>query len=393
MKIIGFFIRRQAGDSEDFTSPSVQKAYAKLCSCLGIFFNILLFAVKLASGLASGSAAIVADGFNNLSDAAASAVSFMGFCLAGIGAGENHRFGHGRYEWIMGFLSALAVFLVGITLAKNSISAIFLPNPVSYNWIVLGILIFSILVKFYMYLYNRKIGERIHSSSMKATASDCISDMAATLAITVSLVVERLTGWHTDGWCGLLVSLFITFSGFKSMMEVVERFMGQPSDKDLEEKITSCVMQYPEIQGIHDLTVHDYGMGHYAVSMHIEGNEGEDWGRLQGAAQEISYKLYSAIGCDVTIQADLMVADQTAIRAVSHMAKQVVAEFETTAVVKELHIVKSCFHSTVYLTIAGPKRMQKQESALKQSLDAAIGSLDDCYQVVAKLFITSPNRG
>lgn len=171
----------------------MQKFYAKLCSIVGILLNIILFIIKLSAGLISGSAAIVADGFNNLVDAGTSAAYFFGFCLAGIGNGENHSFGHGRYEWLMGFLSALAVLTMGGELAKHSIESIRYPQNIEFNVLILILLICSILVKLYMFIYNKNIANKINSSAMKATAADCISDMVATAFIVISLVVQCFT--------------------------------------------------------------------------------------------------------------------------------------------------------------------------------------------------------
>ncbi|WP_349673182.1 cation diffusion facilitator family transporter [Lacrimispora sp.] len=293
---------------KNITSPSVQNLYAKLCSVIGILLNFLLFTVKLFSGLISGSTAILTDGFNNLADAATSAASFLGFCLAGIGSGENHLFGHGRYEWLMGFLSALAVLVMGGTLAKSSVTTIHTPKNIEFNLVILLILICSILVKLYMFFYNKNIACKINSSAMKATASDCISDMAATTAILISLIVQYFTGWKIDGWCGLLVSVFIMFSGLKSMTEIIERLLGKSPAVDLVDRITNLIMKYPQVKGINSLIIHDYGLGHYVASMHIEGEE-ENSVILSDIANEISYKLYLQIDCDTTIQIDYLDPD------------------------------------------------------------------------------------
>ncbi|MCD7967861.1 MAG: cation diffusion facilitator family transporter [Clostridiaceae bacterium] len=390
--MISFLIRHWIKDNENITSPAVQKAYAKLCSGVGIFFNVLLFGIKLLSGLVCGSTAMIADGFNNLSDAATSIASFIGFCLAGIGAGENHRFGHGRYEWLMGFLSSIAVIMVGGALAKNSLSAIHSPQPVSFNAVIVVILVCSILVKLYMYCYNKKIGTKIDSSSVKATATDCISDMVSTSAILFSLIVEQVTGCHIDGWCGLLVSLFIMFSGLKSMLEVVERLMGQYPDKNMENKIKACVADYPAIRGINDLLIHDYGLGHYAVSMHIEGYDGDSCVNLNAIAQEISYRLFVDMDCDATIQTDLLVTDSVTVKTITDQTEQVIKRFEATAHMKDLRIVKSGSHTIITLTVSGSRRLQKQENAIRQTITTALCSIDTNYQVIIKLVITALHR-
>lgn len=382
--MISFLIKRLITDSENISSPAVQKAYAKICSSAGIFFNLLLFIIKLLSGLLSGSAAITADGFNNLSDAASSVASFLGFCLAGIGAGKNHPFGHGRYEWLMGFLSSAAVFMVGAALARNSIAAIHSPTPVHFNFSVFFVLLCSVLIKFYMYSYNRTIGDRIGSSSMKAAAADCISDMVSTSAIIASLIVERLTGLHIDGWCGTLVSFFIMFSGLKAMCGVVQRLMGEAPDKNLEEKIISCVMRHPEVGKISNLLIHDYGMGRYAVSMHIGG---ADTVLMEQTAQEITYELFSSLDCDATIQTEQLITDEAVIAPIRSSAEQVIKRFEETALIRELRLVNAGSHINVFLTAACSRRLQKKEAAVRQALRDSICEGNDRYQIIPKLVI------
>lgn len=382
--MISFLIKRLITDSENISSPAVQKAYAKICSSAGIFFNLLLFIIKLLSGLLSGSAAITADGFNNLSDAASSVASFLGFCLAGIGAGENHPFGHGRYEWLMGFLSSAAVFMVGAALARNSIAAIHSPTPVHLNFSVFFVLLCSVLIKFYMYSYNRTIGDRIGSSSMKAAAADCISDMVSTSAIIASLIVEQLTGLHIDGWCGTLVSFFIMFSGLKAMCGVVQRLMGEAPDKNLEEKIISCVMRHPEVGKISNLLIHDYGMGRYAVSMHIGG---ADTALMEQTAQEITYELFSSLDCDATIQTEQLITAEAVIAPIRSSAEQVIKKFEETALIRELRLVNAGSHINVFLTAACSRRLQKKEAAVRQALRDSICEGNDRYQIIPKLVI------
>lgn len=389
--MISFLIRRCVSDSDNLASPEVHKACAKLCSGVGVLLNLLLFAVKLCGGLISGSAAIVADGVNNLSDAASSVAVFAGFCLAGIGAGENHRFGHGRYEWLMGILSSAAVVSVGAALAGNSLTIIRNPRPVAFSLTLLTILICSALVKFYMYRYNRTIGGRIASAAMSAAAADSLSDMVSTLAIAVSLIAERINGWHIDGWCSLIVSLLIIFSGLKSMMEAVERLMGRASDRHMEEVITGLALKHPEVHGLGSLLIHDYGMGCYAVSLHIEGRAGESGERLSAVAQELQYELYEALGCEAVVQADLLITAPEALDAVTEAVRRTLDGFEETAKLKSLRLAKGFSHTNVLVTVSGSRRLQKQSQALRLALQTALTALDPTYRLIPTVLITYLN--
>ncbi|WP_324824735.1 cation diffusion facilitator family transporter [Sinanaerobacter sp. ZZT-01] len=386
--MVSLLIRLLIKDYENIASQSVQKSYAKLCSAIGILLNTLLFTVKLFSGLISGSTAIITDGFNNLADAVTSIASFLGFCLAGIGSGENHLFGHGRYEWLMGFLSALAVLVMGTTLAKNSITSIRIPQNIEFSWMIVFLLICSILVKLYMFFYNKNIACKINSSAMKATASDCISDMAATTAIMISLIVQYFTGWKIDGWCGLLVSFFIMFSGLKSMMEIVERLLGQTPDKDLVDKITTIIMQYSQVKGINSLIIHDYGLGHYVASMHIEGEE-ENSAILSDIANEISYKLYLQMDCDTTIQIDYLDTDPVLYDLIYKKAEQEIQKFEANGKIKSLRIVKSGLHKNVLFIISGSRKLQKKQDQVRVSINQSILSVNSNCRVITKIVIAA----
>lgn len=386
--MVSLLTRLLIKDYKNIASPSVKKSYAKLSSVIGILLNILLFTVKLFSGLISGSTAIVTDGFNNLADAATSAAAFLGFCLAGIGSGENHLFGHGRYEWLMGFLSAYAVLVMGGTLAKSSTTSISTPKNIEFSWIILLILICSILVKIYMFFYNKNIACKINSSAMKATASDCISDMAATTAIMISLIVQYFTGWKIDGWCGLLVSFFIMFSGLKSMMEIVERLLGQTPDKEFVDKITTLVMQYPQVKGINSLIIHDYGLGHYVASMHIEGEE-ENSVILNDIANEISYKLYLEMDCDTTIQIDYLDTDTVMYDLIYKKAEQEIQRFEANGKIKSLQIVKSGLHKNVLFIVSGSRKLQKKQDQVREAINQSILAVNSNCRIITKIVIAA----
>lgn len=391
-QVVKFLIQHLIKDNECVSTPSVQKAYAKLCSLSGIFLNTFLFLTKLLLGTISSSSAIIADGFNNFADAVTSAAAFLGYCLAGLGAGENHQFGHGRYEWLMGFVSGLAVFFMGASLAKESVTAIQSPKTITFSVLVLFMLITSIFIKFYMYLYNKNIGNKISSVSMRATATDCISDIASTSAITLALVTEHFTGWHIDGWCTLLVSVFIMFSAVKSISETADRFMGHIPDNGLSEKITELVLQYPQVQSISNLSIHDYGMGQYAVSMHITGTATQDSADLYAAAQNISYDLYKNMNCTAVIQTDFLAPDNCLHNLMKNTVENIIHSIDENARIKNLHFVNAPPYTNILLTITGSGKTHKKELLLHENISKALYSLDNSCHVITKFLIASPEK-
>lgn len=254
--------------NEDETKT--RKAYGTLCSVVGILLNILLFAGKYFAGFVSGSIAIMADAFNNLSDAGSSFITLIGFWFAGKKPDIDHPFGHGRFEYLSGLAVAVMILLMGFELAKDSVQKIINPTAVDSGTVTIIILIVSICVKIYMAIYNRSIGKKIDSSAMKATASDSMSDSLATTAVLVSVLVNKFTSVNIDGICGMIVSLFILYAGCNVVKETISPLLGQPPEKEFVDQIYGIVMAHDEIKGIHDLVVHDYGPGRVMISLHTE---------------------------------------------------------------------------------------------------------------------------
>ena len=227
-----WFIR----DRDNVTDPRVRRAYGQLCGFVGIGLNILLFAGKFFAGTLSGSVAITADAFNNLSDAGSSVVTLLGFRLAGKKPDPQHPFGHGRLEYVSGLIVAGLILLMGVELAKSSVEKILHPAAVDFSVIALVILAVSICVKLYMCLYNRRIGKKIRSAAMEATAADSLSDTAATAAVLLAMLIAKWTGLDIDGWVGLVVAGFILFSGVKSARETISPLLGQPPEKEFVDR-------------------------------------------------------------------------------------------------------------------------------------------------------------
>ena len=225
-------------------NSEVRRAWGSLCGFMGIALNLLLFAGKLAAGALSGSIAVTADAFNNLSDAGSSVVTLLGFRLAGKKPDADHPFGHGRMEYVSGLAVAGLILLMGAELAKSSVEKILRPEAVSFSWLAAAILLVSIGVKVYMYLYNKAVGKKIRSAAMAATASDSLSDTAATAAVLLAMLVGHWSGVQLDGWTGLLVALFILWSAVQAARDTVSPLLGQSPDPLLVKEIEELVMAH-----------------------------------------------------------------------------------------------------------------------------------------------------
>ena len=257
-------------DHQNTDLPEVRRLYGVLSGAVGIFLNLVLFIGKLAAGLLAHSVSITADAFNNLSDAASSVITLVGFRLAGKRPDRDHPFGHARIEYITGILVSVSILLMGAELARTSVMRIIEPKDTVFSSFSAGILIASIAVKLYMFYYNRSLSRKIDSVALSSTAMDSLSDCISTSVVLICMIISRLSGLSLDGWCGLAVSVFILRTGLAALMETSSPLLGEAPDPAFISRIKETVLAAPGITGMHDLLVHDYGPGHIIVSLHAE---------------------------------------------------------------------------------------------------------------------------
>lgn len=377
--LIRLFIKNE----EDILNPNVKKAYATLSSIVGITLNLLLCTTKIIIGLLSHSVAISADGFNNLSDAGTNVVSLLGFKIAKFGKGSMHPFGHGRIEWIMGIFASIAVILMGIKLVETSAQAITSPQAPSFNAAVAIVLILSIFIKVYMYCYNKKFAKITDSETLKATAVDCISDSFATSAVLISSVFSYMTHWKIDGYCGVLVSIFITFAGIKSLWEVLGRIMGKAADEDILETILQMTREYSEIIAVHNLMLHDYGFGYFVVSMRVDGYK-KDNEKLYAAVNEIGYSLYQKFHCDCFIQIDYLLNDETVMDYIKEKIYAVLKKYNAEIKIDNFRLIENGTYTNVVFNMLYPSELQKREDEIYKDITEKIESENPGYRTIIK---------
>ena len=367
------FVQLFINNKEDVSNPSVKKAYATLSSIVGILLNLLLCMVKIAIGLLSHSIAISADGFNNLSDAGTSLVSLLGFKIAGYGGGNTHPFGHGRIEWIMGIFASIAVLLMGIKLAETSADAIANPHEPMISATTVIVLLLSILVKAYMYCYNKRFAAITDSETLKTTAADCIGDAIATVAVLVSAAITYATHIKIDGFCGVLVSVFIIFAGMKSLWEVLGRIMGKSADADTKNTILQTAGAYPEIVSVHDLMLHDYGFGYFVVSMRVEGYK-KNSEKLYIASHRISCELYQKFHCDCFIQIDYLLHDEAFTHTITEQIYSVLKKYSDEIRVDNFRLIENGSGFGAAFDMIYPARLQKREEEIRENITEKIRS-------------------
>lgn len=363
--LIKFFVK----DSENVTDPQVRSAYGTLCGFYGIFLNILLFAGKYIAGTISSSVAIVADAFNNLSDAGSSVISLLGFRLASRKPDPDHPFGHGRVEYLTGLVIAALILLTGFELGKSSLEKILHPTPVESGLLPIIILIVSIAVKFYMSIYNRSIGKKINSSAMTATATDSLSDSISTAVVLIAILVARIFGVNIDGWAGLAVAVFIFFAGISALKETIAPLLGQAPEKEFIQNVEKTVMSHPEILGIHDLIVHDYGPGRKFISLHAEVNGHENVFDLHDVIDNAEQELRQKFGCLTTIHLDPIDSENEELKS---LAEEILRDIHTALgsediLIHDLRMVPGNTHTNVIFDALLPSdfRISDEEAAKK----------------------------
>lgn len=291
-------------DRENTRDARVRGAYGTLCGALGIALNLLLFALKLFAGYLSGSVAIRADAFNNLSDAGSSVITLAGFRMAAKRPDCDHPFGHGRMEYVAGLAVSAAVILMGLELLRSCAVRLLRPEPVVFGPLPAVILAVSVLVKLYMAAYNRAVGRKIHSAAVAAACADSISDAAATAAVLVSMTVSRFAGVNIDPLAGAVVAVFIAVTGLRSARETLSPLLGRAPERDFVSRVQEIALAHAGVLGVHDLAVHDYGPGHVIMSLHAEVDGSGDIFLLHDTIDAIERELHEKLGCTATVHMD-----------------------------------------------------------------------------------------
>ncbi|MDO4168845.1 MAG: cation diffusion facilitator family transporter [Lachnospiraceae bacterium] len=380
--LIKLFIK----DNENVSAPSVKKAYAELSSIVGIVLNSFLCITKVIIGFFSHSIAISADGFNNLSDAGTSLVSLLGFKIAKYGGGNVHPFGHGRIEWIMGIFTSIAVLFMGIQLADSSIETITNPEKFLFSPAIIVVLILSIFVKGYMYLYNKNFSQITDSETLKATATDCISDCMATFAVLLSTIVSQISDWQIDGYCGVFVSVFIIISGAKSLWEILGRIMGKSADQNTINFILQMIHEYPEIVDVPHLMLHDYGFSYFVISMNITGYK-KDSEQLYIAIKEISHLLDTKFHCDCFIQIDYLMNDEELAQKLIQKIQLVLQKYSDGIYIRHFRLIESGTHTNIAFDLIYPADLQNKEEKIRQEIETIINSEYPQYYTTIKSMI------
>ena len=380
ISLLARLLIRTEGKSES----ALRTAYGILCGAVGILLNILLFVGKFLAGTISGSIAITADAFNNLSDAGSSFLSTLGLRLAEQAADRNHPFGHGRLEYLTGLVVSVLIMFMGVELGHESVLKILHPASVEFSWLAVAILLASVAVKLYMAYYNRRLGERFNAPTMIATAADSRSDSIATLAVLIATLVGHFSHWYIDGWIGIAVALFILWSGLMAAKDTLNPLLGTPPSREFVDQIRRLVLAHEEILGIHDLIVHDYGPGRCMISLHAEVPASGDILTTHDAIDNIERELQQTLGCHAVIHMDPIVTEDALTAETRQRVTTLVHCIDEAISIHDFRMVPGPTHTNVIFDAAVPFGFRLTDDEVEHKIRDAVRALDgDYYAVVS----------
>ena len=362
-------------NGKDYSNPKIRRSYGMLCGVMGIALNLLLFIGKYVAGVLSGSIAITADAFNNLSDSGSSLITLLGFKISGAKPDADHPFGHGRMEYLSGLAVSALIIAMGVELIISSVRKIITPAEVTSSTITIIILVVSILVKLYMYFYNQNIAKKIHSATMQATATDSLSDVVVTFVVLISVIVAGLTHLKIDGYCGLAVGLFVLYSGIQSIRETLSPLLGRPADPELVARIKEIVMSHEEILDIHDLIVHDYGPGHLIISLHGEVDGSQNIYVLHEAIDHIEKELDEKLGCTSCVHMDPVVVGDKKTNQMHTILAHEIKSIDPRITIHDFRIVGCDSYSNLIFDAVIPFDCKMSDEESRQAIDKLVKSL------------------
>ncbi len=370
--------------SKDPQAPESRQRCGILSGGIGIALNLLLFLGKLLAGIVTSSIAVTADAFNNLSDAASSVVTLVGFHLAGQEADEEHPFGHGRMEYLAGLVVALLILLVGVELVQSSVDKILHPEPVVFSTLSAVILAVSIGVKLWMFWFNRALSRRIQSAALAATAADSLSDAAGTGILLLGLLAGRFFALPLDGWLGLAVALFILRTGWGAAKDTIDPLLGRPMDPQLAADIDRIVLGHNYILGIHDLVYHDYGPGRAMMSLHAEVPADGDFLAIHDVIDHIERELKAKHHIETCIHMDPVMRDERT-QALRAQVERIVKGVDPVLTLHDFRITAGPIHTNILFDVVVPYGFRLSDGQVRAALYEGIKELSDRYFPVVQV--------
>lgn len=355
---------------------NIRARIGKLSGAVGIICNCLLAAGKLIVGHMTSSMSITADGLNNLSDGASSIVTLLGFKLAEKPADRKHPYGHARIEYIAGLTVAVMILFIGLELGKSSVEKLIDPEPIEFSFTAVWVLCASILVKLFMMLFNLKMGRKINSNALLATAADSRNDVMTTSAVLAASIVEHFYDVRIDGVMGIAVSLFILYSGIKLAGETMSPLLGEGANPELQKQITDYINGCPMVLGCHDLMVHDYGPGRRYASIHVEIDKNEDPMACHARIDRMERECLKNYGTHLVIHYDPVVTDDPEVNSTKRLVNTIIKVRDGRLTIHDFRMVDDGESVKMSFDMILPEDLRGQEQSIKETVEKALNSLD-----------------
>ena len=367
-----FFLRIFVKDHSRTELPRVRTAIGALSGWVGICCNLILFAAKLLMGLLTGSVSITADALNNLSDASGSIVTLIGFRLADKPADAHHPYGHARAEYLSGLVVAVLILFIGYELGKGALEKILFPEPVVLTWAAASILLLSILVKLWMFLFNRELGRRIRSAALLATAADSRNDCIATGAVLLAAVTEHFLQLRVDGLFGLGIALFILKSGVALAKSTASPLLGENADPELRSKLVDYIERQPKVLGYHDLMVHDYGPGQRFASLHVEMDHREDPMECHDIIDDMERECLRSHNVHLVIHYDPIITDDPELQRLKEETARLLHQQDARLALHDFRMVQGRKHMNLVFDVNLPGELQGSERRIREYVEQAL---------------------
>lgn len=369
---------------DDTQNPAVRSAIGKLAGLTGIVCNCLLTVLKLVIGQLVGSMAIIADGVNNLSDAASSLTTLLGFRMAQRPADKQHPYGHARYEYLSGLAVAALILLIGAELVKSSIAKIINPEPIDISAATIALLAASVAMKLWMSGFYKTLGKKINSTALYATSVDSRNDVISTCAVLLGCLVNYLFGLNIDGYVGLAVAIFILYSSVGIAKDTISPLLGQQADDELVDKITELVLSHEKVLGVHDLLVHDYGPGRCYASAHVELSADEDPMACHDIIDDIECDVLEKMNVHFVIHYDPVVQNDAEQNEMRRTVGEIIRELNPAFSIHDFRIVRGSAQSKLVFDLGVPYSMIEKKKEIKERIDAALDERGKKYITIIR---------
>lgn len=377
-----FLVKHLIPNYEDIHDAKIRTKYGNLTSFVGILANLVLFLGKFLIGTLANSVSITADAVNNLSDAGSSMISLISFKLSNRPADEEHPFGHARYEYIASMIVGILILFLGIELVQNSLDKIIHPQTIAFSLLSIGILIASILVKFWMYAYNRYYGKQLNSSVMSATAADSLSDCMATAAVLASTCISPLIHFNLDGYMGVLVAIFIITAGIKIVKETLNSLLGASPSREEVMEIVDLIKGHEGVLGIHDLMIHDYGPNNRFASVHVEVSAKENIFISHDMIDNIEREIHEKLQIQMVIHMDPIDVDDEETNTMRETMKNIVTSIDPSLSIHDFRMVKGNTHTNLIFDCLVPYQIKLTTNQIMDQINEQLNTLDQTYYVV-----------